>query len=108
LATDRGVAITLMAKTRFHKRLGESTQEMWRRFYLNNDVTGATLGVTLNFYPDYSSHASLVRSTNLSAFQTRIDFGISAKSLSIEWIIAANEKVTVNGYTIESRYLRSV
>lgn len=106
--TDRGQAITLSIKTRFHKRLGDSTQEMWRRFYLNNDISGASLGVTLNFYPDYGTSIYESRTTNLSEFQTRIDFGISAKSLSIEIILKASEQISINGYTIESRYLRSV
>ncbi len=106
--TDRGNAITLMAKTRYHKRGSDSTQEMWRRFFLNNSVPGASTGVTLNFYPDYGSSVYLSRTTNLSQFQTRIDYGISAKSLSVEIIAKASEKVSINGYTIESRFLRKV
>lgn len=108
LTTDDGYGITYISKTKFHKRLGDTTQEMWRRFYLNNEVESSVIGVTINFYADYG--ASIVESRNISLgqFQTRIDFGISAKSLSVETIIRASESITINGYTIESRYLRSV
>lgn len=108
LNTDDSFGITHLIKTKYHKRLGDSTQEMWRRFFLNNSVSGSSLGVTMNFRPDYGSSIYLSRETNLNQFQTRIDFGISAKSLSVELIFNASESITVNGYTIESRYLRSV
>ncbi len=104
--TDRGVAITLIGKTRFHKR-SDSTQEMWRRFYLNNDIVAAT-NVTINLYSDYSSGASNTISTDLSQFQSRKEIGVSARALSIEWIIKSTTQVVINGYTVESRYLRDV
>jgi len=107
LSTDFGQAITLVAKTKFHKRMGDSTQELWRRFYLDVQ-SGVTLGATVNFYPDYGSSIFSTRSMTLTSFQDRIDFGISAKSLAIEFIIRSSQSITVNGYTVESRYLRSV
>lgn len=108
LFTDDGFGITHLIKTKFHKRLGDSTQEMWRRFYLNNSVEGSTLGVTLNFYPDYGSSIYLTRTMGLTMFQSRIDYGISAKSLSVEILMKATTPVRINGYTIESRFLRPV
>jgi hypothetical protein len=108
LNTDDSFGITHLIKTKYHKRLGDSTQEMWRRFFLNNSISGSSLGVAMNFRPDYGSSIYLSRETNLNQFQTRIDFGISAKSLSVELIFKASESITINGYTIESRYLRSV
>lgn len=107
LSTDFGSAITLVAKTKYHKRLGDSTQEMWRRFYLDCQ-SSASVGATVNFYPDYGSSIYESRSMSLSTFQTRMDFGVSAKSLAVEFIIRSSDRVTINGYTIESRYLRSV
>lgn len=108
LTVDDGYGITYISKTKFHKRLGDTTQEMWRRFYLNNEVESSVIGVTINFYPDYGSSIFESRNVSLGQFQTRIDFGISAKSLSVEMIIRASDSITINGYTIESRYLRSV
>ncbi len=107
LTTDWGQGITLVIQTKYHKRLGDSTQEMFRRLYINSE-NGSTVGVTINFYPNYGSGASLSRNTSLATFQTRIDFGVSAKSLSIEMIIKSTSQVKINGYTIESRFLRSV
>ena len=45
LMTDVGSEINLVGQTRFHKRLGETTDEMWRRFYLNIDPWGPRLGL---------------------------------------------------------------
>lgn len=108
LTTDQGSPMTLMIKTRFHKRMGESTQELWRRLYINCDVPGSTQGVTINLYPDYGSSIYATKSLFLDRFQKRIDFGISAKSLSVELILSASQTIRINGYTIEARYLRSV
>lgn len=106
--TDNGVAITLLARTRYHKRLGDSTQELWRRFYFESDIGGVTTAVTLSFRPDYGSSIYLQRNILSNEFQERIDFGISAKSLSVEMVMKASTRLTINGYTVESRYLRSV
>jgi hypothetical protein len=109
LNTDFGLPITLAIKTRYHKRLGESTQELWRRFFLNTTSSGTSMSaVTLNMYPDYGTSIYLQRNFTISSFQQRIDYGISAKSLSIEILIQSSQALSVNGYTVESRYLRSV
>lgn len=108
LSDDFGVAMTLIAKTRYHKRTGETSQEIWRRLYLNADVPSVTVGVTINFRPDYGTGVSLVRSQILNEFQERLDFGVQGKSMSVEFIIQALSPIRINGYTLESRYLRSV
>lgn len=105
---DRGADITLMAKTRFHKRLGESTQELWRRTYVDVEAASLPITATLNFSQDYGTSIVLSRSVTLTGFQERIDHGVSAKALSIEFIIKAGQQVTFNGYTVESKYLRNV
>lgn len=108
--TDEGSAITLIGQSPFMKRLGDSTQEEWRRLYLNISPTGTTLGVTINFKQDYGTSTVLTRSMTFlpTTYQDRIDFGVSAKSFSFEWIIRASTQIRVNGYTVEARYLRSV
>lgn len=106
LTTDDGAAITLVAQTRFHKRLGDSTQEMWRRLYMDTDTAGATAAA--NFKQDYGTSTVLSRNLTMGVFQTRIDYGISAKSLSVEFVLQSTNRVTFNGYTLESRFLRSV
>lgn len=107
LNQDFGQAITLLSKTKFHKRLGETTEEMWRRFYLNAD-SSTIFTATLNIRQDYGSSIVLSRSLTMTSFQGREEFGVPAKSLSVEFIIKSPQSIRVNGYTIESRYLRSV
>lgn len=108
LCTDRGSAITLLAKTPYHKVEGESTQEMWRRLYVDAGTSaGTTLGLTVNFRQDYGESIVSTRTITLDSFQERIDFGISAKTLSVEWIISSSQRVTINGYALEARFLRS-
>lgn len=106
--TDDGFGITHIIKTKNHKRLGDSTTELWRRFFLNNSIGSSHLGVTLNFYPDYGSSIYYTANMGTTMFQSRIETGIPAKSMSVEIVVNATQKITVNGYTIESRYLRSV
>lgn len=108
LFSDDGFGITQTIQTKFHKRLGDSTQELWRRFFLNNSVEGSTLGITLNFIPDYGTNVSLTRTMGMTMFQSRIDYGLSAKSMSVEILAKSTTRIQVNGYTIESRYLRPV
>jgi hypothetical protein len=105
--TDRGSAITLIAQTKYLTRSSQSTQEMWRRLYLDAEATSATVGVTVNFRGDYNTNVSLSRVMYLDDFQNRIDFGYSAKALSIEFVLRASEQITINGYTVESKYLRN-
>ncbi len=108
LATDLGSPITLIAKTKFHTRDNHSTQEMWRRLFFNSNTPGTTTFATLLFRQDYGTSVVYSQNIALNEFQTRIDFGISAKSLAVEFIIKSSYPVIVNGYTIESKYLRSV
>lgn len=105
--TDRGEAITLIAKTRYHKRMGDTTQEMWRRVFFDADAVTTSIGVTMNMRADYGTLIADTKSIDLGAYQSRVDFGVSAKSLSVEFIIQSDNLVTFNGYTVESRFLRS-
>jgi hypothetical protein len=108
LTQDLGANITTLIKTRYHQRDKFSSTELWRRFYLNVDTPTATLGFTLHFRPDYGSSVYLTRNLPMTDFQERIEFGIPAKSLSTEIVLQSSQRVRVNGYTIESRYLRPV
>lgn len=104
--SDLGSAITLSVKTRFHKRLGDSTQEIWRRLYVNSNASNAT--AIINLYGNYANSSSFSTNIYLDSFQKRIDFGYVAKSLSVEMILKSSQKVVINGYTIESRFMRLV
>jgi len=106
--SDRGTAITLIAETPYFKRMGDSTQEMFRRFYLDADRVSATLAVTLSIKSNYSDSASFLYSFYLNSFQKRTETAVSAKAVNYTWVLQATEKITVNGYAIHARYLRSV
>jgi hypothetical protein len=109
VSTDRGSNITLMMKGRYHKRLGETTEEMWRRVFMDigpGNTTSPTM--TINLMANYGSSISETKYVNVGQFQSRVDFGIPARSMAIQTILQTSERVIINGYTIESRFLRSV
>lgn len=108
LTADLGNAITLIAETRFHKRLENTTQELWRRLFVNHDVPGSTQGLTMQLIPDYGTSVYATRSVYLDSFQKRVEFGISARALSVKFIIQSSQSIRFNGYTIESRFLRKI
>lgn len=117
--TDYGNAFTMSFKTRYHNDQGKSSTMEWRRFYLDNGPwDGVTLSFSTLFYTNYStSTIALTRTVYFSGSsysgqqQTRIDFGLPAKSLSVETRITSGASIPimrVYGYTIESRFLRNV
>lgn len=108
LNTDRGSPITLIAKTTFFKRMGDATQELFRRFYLDYGTPSLATGVTINFRTDYGASIHTTKSISLLTFQSKVEIGISARSLSAEWIIQSSTRITINGYALHARYLRNV
>ncbi len=106
--TDRGQNITLSFDAPYFKRMGESTQELFRRFYLDCDISQSTPSVTLELRSNYSDSTSLALGWTQSTFQKKVEFGVSAKSLSPRVIMQSQSAVTVNGYALHSRFLRKV
>ena len=110
LFSDFGQSITCILKTRFHSDTGKSIEQLYRRLYLDVDpVLGLTSAITANFYTDYGSTIMLTRTLYQAPFQSRIDFGLPAKSLSVEFVNSTTtDPIKINGYTIESREQRRV
>lgn len=108
--SDNGSGITLSYKTRFLHDMGDSVQKQFRRLYLNADSLGTTLSNKINMYQDYGTSIVLGTTLNLGAFQDRIDYGISAKSLAYELITvnSTNSPLKIHGFVIESRLQRNV
>jgi hypothetical protein len=108
--SDMGNAITFTISSRYHSDMGQSTEKQYRRLFLNQEsATGQTMSWAVDFFQDYGT--SLVYSTTMVSqlFQNRIDFGIPAKGLQFELIgSSSTDIVRLHGYTIESRYQRSV
>ena len=107
---DNGAGFTCYLKTRFLHDMGESTQKMFRRLFLNTDSpASSTLVFGVNFFQDYGSSVVLGTTMILSQFQNRIDYGVSAKSLAFELSnLQTSLPLKIHGFTIESRFLRRV
>lgn len=104
---DNGTGFTTYAKSRFLHDMGESTQKMFRRMFLNIDAPGSTMVMNINLYQDYGSSIVLGTTMVLGGFQNRIDFGVSAKSLAFEMAsIQTSNVLKLHGFTVESRFLR--
>jgi hypothetical protein len=107
--SDNGTGFTCYFKTRFLHDLGESYQKQFRRLYLNIDAPSATIGFHINFFQDYGSSVVKSVTMNCSQFQTRIDFGISAKALAYEMSsLQTSVPLRLHGFTVESRLQRRV
>lgn len=105
-----GAAMTCVIQPRFLGDLGKSIQEEFRRLFLDTNVVSAGVSsIQINFLQDYGSSVILRRYMGQGQFQSRIDFGISAKSLGFQLIHAnASLPIVVNGWTVESRMQRMV
>lgn len=101
---------TCVAKTRYiQTELGHSQQKVFRRLFLDCDVEGSSIPITINFYSNQSTQAIFTGTMILNQFQNRFDFGISAKDLSIEFIYSSTDSpLRINGYTLEYRFQRAV
>lgn len=106
---DNGAGMTTIAKTRFLADLGHSVEKEFRRLFLDVVPQGVTSAITCNFYQDYGASIVLSRDIYQSPFQTRIDFGIPAKAIAVEFTNTSNTApIQINGYSIEFRELRRV
>lgn len=110
LMSDAGTAMTCLIKTRYLADVGQSVTKQFRRLYLDVDaVTGTTSTISIRLFPDYGVTASVTRTMYQNPFQSRIDFGIPAKSLSAEISnTSTTDSIRINGFTIEYRLQRMV
>ncbi len=106
---DNGAGITTSFKTRFIHDAGDSVQKQFRRLYMNNAPLSSTLACPIHFYQDYGSSQVLSTTMVIGPFQTRIDFGISAKSMAFDFsAVATVAPLQINGFTVEQRMQRRV
>lgn len=106
---DNGQGITCSLQTHFHSPEGESSESQFRRFYLNLvPVLGITQPITVNLKTNYGDSTMISRTMYQNPFQSRVDFGLSARSIQAEVIHAsASLPFQVQGYTFESRHQRA-
>lgn len=111
LMGDLGQGITCTAKTIFLAQNGQSSESLYRRFYLNVDsvANGASQPITVNMYTDFGSSLQITRVMYQNPFQSRIDFGLPARAIQAEIVHAsATLPLRITGFTFESRFLRPV
>lgn len=107
---DNGQGFTCLAQSRFICPLGQSTEEQYRRLFLNiNPIPGSSQAININLYTNYGSSVMLNRTMYQNPFQSRIDFGLPARSLSVECShYSATLPFRLDGFVLESRYQRNV
>lgn len=107
--SDAGAGITCVAESSFIAATGQTTERQYRRFYLNLDpILGVTQAITVNFRTNYGSSNVLTRTMYQAPFQSRVDFGLSAKSIQAQVIhTSASLPLKINGFAFESRYQRA-
>lgn len=109
LLTDNGSAFTSIVKTGFNHDMGHSVEKMYRRLFVDAAIpSGATYDMLVNFYTNQGSSPALTMTFAISEFQKRLDFGLSAKDMSVEFIYSQGNFLKLNGYTIEYRFQRAV
>lgn len=110
LVGDSGQGMTYLIQTRFVHDQGDTNEVLWRRLFLNCDPgSGATVAFNVNFFANYGNTVALSRTMYSNPFQTRIDFGVSSKSLSAEITqFSATHIARLDGFTFAYRFLRSV
>lgn len=100
---------TQVIKSRFVGDMGHSVEKQFRRLYTDIAVpSGATYNMKVNFYKNQGTSPALTMTFAMTEFQKRIDFGLSAKDLAVEWIFAGTSQLLFNGFTIEYRLQRFV
>lgn len=107
---DAGAQITCMIKTGWHSGPGHTSETIFRRFYLDVDpILGVTLPINVNLRTNFGSTVQATRTMYQNPYQSRVEFGLSAKSVQAEVVrSSATLPIKINGFTFESRKLRDV
>jgi hypothetical protein len=110
IENDNGAGITCMVQPRFVSNMGQSTEQQFRRLFLNVEpVAGVTQPIQVELFTNYSTVASASYTMYQAPFQSRIDFGLPAKTMSPKFYhSSASLSLKIFGFTVESRYQRSV
>ncbi len=106
--SDNGVGFTCIAKSGFAHDMGYATESLFRRLYSDMVPQGASAFVDVNFYQDYGASIVFGATIAQTPFQTKIEMGIPARSLSVEYVKGGTFAMTLHGFTIEARYLRNI
>lgn len=109
--TRQGQNCTLVIKTGFFAPQGHSVQDVFRRLFLDVELTpGITLPILVRFYINQGITTPVLERTMYmgQTFQLREDFGLSAKDMALEFIYSGSYPLRFNGFTVGRRYQRDV
>ncbi len=107
-STDNGVGFTCSAQSGFLTDLGESVTKVFRRLFLDTSPVGSSSFIDINLYQDYGSSRVVSATMMLNNFQSRIDFGVSGKSLSVEFVCGSTIMLALHGFAVSYRFQRNV
>lgn len=106
---DFGTGFTQVMKSRYMEDMGNTVTKMFRTLYIDAAVpAGVTYPVTVNLYADRATTPTYSTTMALSAFQTRVQFGVPAKGLAVEIIYSGTSFLQLNGFTLDYRFQRAV
>jgi hypothetical protein len=106
---DNGIGMTCLVKTRFYNGGANSVEKQFRRLFLDTPPQSVTSPISVKVFQDHGASVIIERTMYQAPFQSRIDFGIMAKSISVELANSSDDQdVQINGFTIESREQRRV
>lgn len=110
LFSDNGQGITYAMQSKFYNMGGPSVTMQYRRLFIDTDpIVGITVPLTVNFRVNEQDTIVKTMQTYFDQFQTRLEFGIPAKSLSIELVTSGSSTpIRINGFTLEARLQRKV
>lgn len=93
-----------------YSNAGHSVEQQWRRLWVDVDpqLGGITKILEVKMFSDQGSTAMLHRTLTINEFQDRIDYGIPAKDLSVQFIHNSDSPLRLNGYSLAHRYQRDV
>ena len=105
---DNSQSITCTILTRFQSDRGQTQESQYRQFYLSVDpIFGATQSIGVNLRSNFGTSIQASRTMYQAPFQSRIDFGIPARSIQAEIIhSSATLPFRVTGYAFASRLQR--
>lgn len=107
---DNGQGFTSLVKFKYENPMGNSVEKLFRRAFFDAEsmAGNATIAIDLKFRANYGASYQVAASLVLSSFQDEINFGIPAKSLSVEVAhFSATDSLRLHGYALEHRWLRN-
>lgn len=107
---DNGQGFTSLVKFRYENPMGNSVEKLYRKMFVNADslAGNATLGIDVKLRANYGSSAQVGTTMAFTSFQDDLQFGIPAKSLSVEIAhFSAVDSIRLHGYALEHRWLRN-